>query len=396
MTHARRGRCATDRWVRVTGRPSPSCTPSAAIISPHTRRRLIWIFVDASCRPPLARSARTPCTSVVRPSASTARREISSALPRQECLHGLDQSGRVLPASTACTLLVDHTAPPRAVGTSVRARPLGDHTQPRPGRTLIHDATHHLPAAAPAADPAAVHAMRGAHHLVVAPPVRVEHIPRAATRPKHRPQGVRRLMSGEQDVRSAATHQPQARRWRRMTTRRVLRAPCLRLPLASLSTMTRTRGLKLRRKSLLAGPDDPSRPARSPSILGATAGRDRARPRRDQEQVVTTSAPRGQNAAPGSTTGPGPGLMPATAPVHRDRPTRPHPEQDHGSTPMMSMVVTWLMKNPLGAVAQSGARGDFVRVSDGRATIYLLPHEFHDADERRLRWLLARQPTQPS
>ena len=204
-------------------------------------------------------------------------------------------------------------------------------------------------------------------------------------------------MSGEQDVRSAATHQPQARRCRRMTTRRrVLRAPCLRLPLASLSTMTRTRGLKLRRKSLLAGPDDPSRPARSPSILGATAGRDRARPRRDQEHVVTTSAPRGQNAAPGSTTGPGPGLMPATAPVHRDRPTRPHPEQDHGSTPMMSMVVTWLMKNPLGAVAQSGARGDFVRVSDGRATIYLLPHEFHDADERRLRWLLARQPTQPS
>jgi hypothetical protein len=111
---------------------------------------------------------------------------------------------------------------------------------------------------------------------------------------------------------------------------------------------------------------------------------------------VTTSAPRGQNAAPGSTTGPGPGLMPATGPVHRDRPTRPRPGQDHGSTPMMSMVVTWLMKNPLGAVAQSGARGDFVRVSDGRATIYLLPHEFHDADERRLRWLLARQPTQPS
>jgi len=37
---------------------------------------------------------------------------------------------------------------------------------------------------------------------------------------------------------------------------------------------------------------------------------------------------------------------------------------------MTSMVVTWLMKNPLGAVAQSGARGDFVLVSDGRATIY--------------------------
>jgi hypothetical protein len=38
MTHARRERCATDRWGRVTRRPSPSCTPSAAIISPHTSR----------------------------------------------------------------------------------------------------------------------------------------------------------------------------------------------------------------------------------------------------------------------------------------------------------------------------------------------------------------------
>ena len=112
---------------------------------------------------------------------------------------------------------------------------------------------------------------------------------------------------------------------------------------------------------------------------------------------MSTSAPRGQNAAPVSTTGPGrPGLMLATAPVRRDRLPRTHPEQDHVSAPMTSMVVTWLMKNPLGAVAQSGARGDFVRVSDGRATIYLLPNEFDDADERRLRWLLARQPTQPS
>jgi hypothetical protein len=68
---------------------------------------LIWIFVDASCRSPLARSARTSCTSVVRPSASTARREISSALPRQECLHGLDQSGRVLPGKHCPALLVD-------------------------------------------------------------------------------------------------------------------------------------------------------------------------------------------------------------------------------------------------------------------------------------------------
>ena len=56
------------------------------------------------------------------------------------------------------------------------------------------------------------------------------------------------------------------------------------------------------------------------------------------------------------------------------------------------MKVTWLMKNPFGAIAQPGQRGDFVRVSDGQATIYLLPNEFDLADERRLRWLLARQP----
>jgi len=58
----------------------------------------------------------------------------------------------------------------------------------------------------------------------------------------------------------------------------------------------------------------------------------------------------------------GPGLMLATAPVDLDRSARPRPEHDHGSTSRMSMVVTWLMKSPLGAVAQPGARGDLVRV----------------------------------
>jgi len=63
---------------------------------------------------------------------------------------------------------------------------------------------------------------------------------------------------------------------------------------------------------------------------------------------------------------------------------------------MTAMDVIWMMKNPLGAVAPPGARGDFVRVSDGRATIYLLPNEFDHADERRLRWLLAKEPTRAS
>ena len=73
--------------------------------------------------------------------------------------------------------------------------------------------------------------------------------------------------------------------------------------------------------------------------------------------------------------------MLATAPVDLDRSARPRPEHDHGSTSRMSMVVTWLMKSPLGAVAQPGARGDLVRVSDGRATIYLLPDEFDERGE---------------
>jgi hypothetical protein len=63
---------------------------------------------------------------------------------------------------------------------------------------------------------------------------------------------------------------------------------------------------------------------------------------------------------------------------------------------MIAMEVTWLMQNPLGAIAPPGTRGDFVRISDGRATIYLLPNEFDLADERRLRWLLAKQPTRAS
>ena len=39
---------------------------------------------------------------------------------------------------------------------------------------------------------------------------------------------------------------------------------------------------------------------------------------------------------------------------------------------------------------------DDPRVSDGRATIYLLPDAFDDTDERRVRGLPARQPTRAS
>jgi len=81
-------------------------------------------------------------------------------------------------------------------------------------------------------------------------------------------------------------------------------------------------------------------------------------------------------------------------------PGRPQPiarvdtrDRVHTRSPRTPIEVTWLLKNPFGASAQPGQRGDFVRVSDDRATIYMLPNEFEHADERRLRWLLAQQPT---
>lgn len=58
---------------------------------------------------------------------------------------------------------------------------------------------------------------------------------------------------------------------------------------------------------------------------------------------------------------------------------------------MLPLVATRLLQNPLGQRAEPGARGDIVRVTDGQATIYLLPHEYDAADDRLLRWLLAKQ-----
>ncbi|GAA1289568.1 hypothetical protein GCM10009609_66120 [Pseudonocardia aurantiaca] len=49
-----------------------------------------------------------------------------------------------------------------------------------------------------------------------------------------------------------------------------------------------------------------------------------------------------------------------------------------------------LLQNPMGAPAPPGARGDFVRVSDGTRTVYLTPAEYERASEAELRYLLAR------
>ena len=180
-----------------------------------------------SCRSPRARSASTSYTSVVQPSASTARREISSALPRlaasartpprrhrgeqgargvrcsgttaagprQECLHGLDQSGRVLPGKHRLHAAGrPHRATPRSRHVRPRSAPRRSHAAPTPPHARPRcDAPP--PAAAPTADPAAVHTMRGAHHLVVAAPVLVpvgfQNVAHAADQrrpaPLHRP-----------------------------------------------------------------------------------------------------------------------------------------------------------------------------------------------------------------
>ena len=62
---------------------------------------------------------------------------------------------------------------------------------------------------------------------------------------------------------------------------------------------------------------------------------------------------------------------------------------------MAGFEVTRLLANPLGQVAAVGQRGDIVRVSNGRATIYLDPAEFDAATEGRLEYLLAEADTRP-
>jgi hypothetical protein len=62
---------------------------------------------------------------------------------------------------------------------------------------------------------------------------------------------------------------------------------------------------------------------------------------------------------------------------------------------MSELDIARLLQSPLGQVASPGERGDMVRVSDGRAKIYLDPDEFDRASEADLRALLAaaRHPT---
>ncbi len=63
---------------------------------------------------------------------------------------------------------------------------------------------------------------------------------------------------------------------------------------------------------------------------------------------------------------------------------------------MSDLTVVRLLQNPLGQEAPAAHRGDIVRVSDGRASLYLFPWEFEATDEARLRWLLAQKATAAS
>ena len=63
-----------------------------------------------------------------------------------------------------------------------------------------------------------------------------------------------------------------------------------------------------------------------------------------------------------------------------------------GST-VEPLTVVRLLQNPLGQQAPVGERGDLVRVSDGRARVYLLASEFDMVDVSALRWMLACEPT---
>ena len=56
-----------------------------------------------------------------------------------------------------------------------------------------------------------------------------------------------------------------------------------------------------------------------------------------------------------------------------------------------TLTVVRLLQNPLGAEAPAGERGDMVRVSDGRARVYLLPGEYDVVTPATPRWMLARE-----
>lgn len=59
-----------------------------------------------------------------------------------------------------------------------------------------------------------------------------------------------------------------------------------------------------------------------------------------------------------------------------------------GMVRMAELVVARLLQSPLGQEAEPGQRGDMVRISDGRAKIYLTPDEFDEASDDDLRVLL--------
>jgi hypothetical protein len=56
---------------------------------------------------------------------------------------------------------------------------------------------------------------------------------------------------------------------------------------------------------------------------------------------------------------------------------------------MDEFTVTRILQNPLGTLAPPGHPGDLVKISDGRAAVYMDPREYDMASTAHLRWLLA-------
>jgi hypothetical protein len=63
---------------------------------------------------------------------------------------------------------------------------------------------------------------------------------------------------------------------------------------------------------------------------------------------------------------------------------------------MAGFEVARLVQNPLGQLAPPGERGDIVRVTNGRATIYLDPSEYERMSEAGVLYLLAQADTRPT
>jgi hypothetical protein len=71
-------------------------------------------------------------------------------------------------------------------------------------------------------------------------------------------------------------------------------------------------------------------------------------------------------------------------------PLRPSRGEDgHPAVDTPGLTTTRILQNPLGTLAPPGHPGDLVKITDGRASIYMEPRDYDRASPEHLRWLLA-------